>query len=50
MVIRFIIHCDSKYIVSTRWEFNTLLSKYGNNYSVKIAEEHHYHNNDKKNI
>ena len=48
LVIRFIIHCDSKYIVSTRWEFNTLLSKYGNNYSVKIAEEHHYHNNDKK--
>lgn len=50
LVIRYIIHCDSLYIVSTRWEFSTLLSKYGNNYSVKIAQEHHYHNNDQKYI
>lgn len=47
-VIRFIIHSDSRYIVSTRWEFNKLLSKYGNNDTVKIAQEHHYHNNNKK--
>ena len=46
-VIKYIINCDAKYIVSTRWEFSTLLSKYGNNYSVKIAQEHHYHNNNK---
>lgn len=49
-VIKYIINCDAKYIVSTRWEFSTLLSKYGNNYSVKIAQEHHYHNNDQKYI
>lgn len=48
LVIRFIIHSDSKYIVSTRWEFNKLLSKYGNNNTIKIAQEHHYHNNNKK--
>lgn len=49
-VIKYIINCDAKYIVSTRWEFSTLLSKYGNNYSVKIAQEHHYHNNNNKYI
>lgn len=49
-VIRFIIHSDSKYIVSTRWEFSELLSKYGNNNVIKIAQEHHYHNNNNKYI
>lgn len=48
LIIKYIINSDSKYIVSTRYEFSKLLSRYGNNYSVKIAQEHHYHNNNKK--
>ena len=47
-VINYIKNCDSKYIVSTRYDFSALLSKYGNDNSVKIAQEHHYHNNNKK--
>lgn len=50
LLIKNIIDCDSKYIVSTRWDFSILLSKYGNKKTVKIAQEHHYHNNDKKYI
>ena len=49
-VIKYIKNCKSDYIVSTRCEFSTLLSKYGNNNTVKIAQEHRYHNNDKKYI
>lgn len=49
-VIKYIINCDAKYIISTRWDFSILLSRYGNNYSVKIAQEHHYHNNNDKYI
>ncbi len=30
--------------------FSALLSKYGNDNSVKIAQEHHYHNNNKRYI
>ena len=37
-------------IVSTRVEFNILLSKYGNPGVLKIAQEHCYHNNNKKYI
>lgn len=48
LVIKYIINSDSLYIISTRYDFSKLLSKYGNNYTVKIAQEHHYHNNDKK--
>ena len=50
LVIDSIIDCDSEYIISTRYEFNMLLSKYGNKNCTKIAEEHHYHNNDKNYI
>lgn len=50
LIINNIIDCDSKYIVSTRYEFSVLLSKYGNKQNIKIAQEHHYHNNDKKYI
>ena len=50
LVIRAIIDSDSKYIVSTRWEFSILLSRYGNKNSIKIAQEHHYHNNNQKYI
>ena len=37
-------------VVSTRVEINTLLSKYGNNETLKIAQEHCYHCNNKKYI
>lgn len=50
LVINSIIDCDSKYLVSTRCEFNILLSKFGNKNSIKIAQEHCYHNDNKKYI
>lgn len=50
LVISSIIDCDSKYLISTRYEFNMLLSKYGSKDIIKIAQEHHYHNNDSKYI
>ena len=50
LVIDSIINSDSEYLISTRYEFNMLLSRYGNKNSIKIAEEHHYHNNDQKYI
>ena len=49
-IIKEILYCDSQYIVSTRWDFSILLSKYGKDNNIKIAQEHHYHNNDKKYI
>jgi len=49
-VIKYIINCDSRFIVSTRYDFSVLLSKYGSSSSIKIAQEHHYHNNEKKYI
>lgn len=49
-IIDEIVNSDSKFIVSTRYDFSKLLSKYGNKDSIKIAQEHHYHNNDKKYI
>lgn len=48
LVIDAIIKSDSKYLVSTRWDFSILLSRYGSKSVIKIAQEHHYHNNDKK--
>ena len=50
LVINTIVECNSKYIVSTRYTFSALLSKYGTEDNIKIAQEHHYHNNDKKYI
>ncbi len=49
-VIKSIIACDSKYIISTRWDFSLLLSKFGSKEAIKIAQEHHYHNNNRKYI
>lgn len=48
LVINAIVNNDSKYLVSTRWDFGILLNKYGSKSVIKIAQEHHYHNNDKK--
>lgn len=40
----------SDFIVSTRYDFSVLLSKYKPNNSIAIAQEHHHHNNNKKYI
>ncbi len=45
-----IINSDSFAIVSTRVEFSTLLSKYGRDDVIKIAQEHHHHKNNRKYI
>ena len=50
LIIKEIINSNSKFLVSTRWDFSILLSKYGHNQNIKIACEHHYHNNNKKYI
>ncbi len=41
-VKRFIINSNSKFIISTRIEFNTILSDYGREDTIKIAQEHCY--------
>ncbi|NLL02515.1 MAG: glycosyltransferase [Mollicutes bacterium] len=46
LVKNYIYNSDSKVIISTRLEFTKLLNKYGNNASVKIAEEHVDHQNN----
>lgn len=43
----YIYNCNSKVVISTRLEFTKILSNYGNENAIKIAEEHVYHNNDK---
>lgn len=50
LLIKEIRNSQSMYLISTRWEFSTLLSRFGSEVSVKIAQEHHYHNNNKKYI
>lgn len=50
LMIKYLNNCDSDIIISTRVEYSTLLSSYGNSNSIKIAVEHRHHNNDKKYI
>ncbi len=50
LVVKMIKRLDSKYQISTRVEFSKLLSLYGAENSIKIAQEHRHHNNDKKYI
>lgn len=50
LIINYILNTDSKILVSTRWEFSKLLSKYKTDDTIAIAQEHHHHNNDKKYI
>lgn len=50
LIIKEIINNKSDAIISTRMEFSKLLSSYGANYKIKIAQEHKHHNNDKKYI
>ena len=42
-MIKFIKKCDSRIIISTRIEHNSILSEYGNDNSFKIATEHNYY-------
>ena len=50
LVIKYILTSKADAIISTRVDFNLLLDKYGKSDITKIAQEHHYHNNDKKYI
>ena len=49
-IIKEMYNCNSLYTVSTRNEFSTLLSEYGNPNSVKIAQEHMHHRDNRKYI
>ena len=49
-IINEIRNNDSLYLISTRYDFSTLLSKYGYSSNIRIAQEHHYHNDNKKYI
>lgn len=50
LISKEIINSESDVIISTRMEFNVLLNEYGKNNTLKIAQEHQYHNNNKKYI
>ncbi|MDD2247908.1 MAG: O-antigen ligase family protein [Proteiniphilum sp.] len=50
LISDYIYNSDSKIIISTRLEFTKLLNKYYNANSIRIAEEHVYHNNSIKYI
>lgn len=50
LMIKAIKQINNGVIVSTRMEFNVLLSKYGHKNVLKIGQEHQYHNNDQKYI
>lgn len=47
LMIIAIRRCKSDAIVSTRVEYNILLNNYGKFSTLKIAQEHRYHNNEK---
>jgi N-acetylglucosaminyldiphosphoundecaprenol N-acetyl-beta-D-mannosaminyltransferase len=47
LMINYIYKCNSRIIISSRYDFTKLLSLYGDNKTIKIAEEHSYHNNKK---
>lgn len=50
LIMKEIINSDSFAIISTRYDFSVLLNKYGNRNTIKIAQEHHHHNSNKKYI
>ena len=49
LVKDYILNTNAKVIISTRYEFTKLLNLYGDS-NLKIAEEHVYHNNNKRYI
>lgn len=48
LITKSMINCNSEIIISTRLDFSKKLIKYNEYNNIKIAEEHVYHNNDKK--
>jgi len=50
LIEKYIINSDSKYIISSRLEFNRELSLFGRDKTIKISQEHSHHNNDLKYI
>lgn len=50
LIQKYIINADSKYIISSRLEFNRELSLFGDEDVIKISQEHSHHNNNKKYI
>lgn len=50
LIIKEIVNDSSSTFVSTRMDFSTLLSKYGSENQIKIAQEHLHHNGNKKYI
>jgi len=50
LMIKEIKKSKSDVLISTRVEFTPLLSKYGSNKKLKIAQEHYHHNNNKRYI
>lgn len=50
LIKKYIQSCNSKVIISTRWDFSVLLSKYKRENAIAVAQEHHYHNNNNKYI
>lgn len=49
-MIKKIKQLDSKIIISTRYNFSSWLGKYGKKETIKIAQEHNHHNNNKRYI
>lgn len=49
-MVKKIKQLDSKIIISTRYNFSKWLGKYGKKETIKIAQEHNHHNNNKKYI
>ena len=50
LIVNEMYKCNSLYTVSTRNEFSSLLSEFGKLNSVKIAQEHMHHRDNKKYI
>ncbi len=50
LIIKYIYNSNSRIIISTRIDFTKHLNNYGDNNTIKIAEEHVYHNNSQKYI
>ena len=50
LISKYIYNSNSEVIISTRYYFTKLLNKYGYKDTIKVAEEHVYHNNDIKYI
>jgi len=48
LITKSMINCNSEIIISTRIDFTKKLIKNNEYKNIKIAEEHIYHNNDKK--